>query len=265
MTKKRLYLGALALLGLVSVWLAVATPQTAGEKPNLQNARPLHLEMANIENPDIFNIDHFKVYRIEPQNVSFEVSLRGQFEGGYKTARLHQYTRFLNPVNKDGGGIIDKRNHLNWYEIETEDDPTRQVSISNQFGQETFNIDRAVALLAPAEKVEDGSGPPQRLGHYKVYVVLDGKSANRDVKLEDQFGQENNFAMQPAFFAVPVEKLHGSHFPKIFPNDHIVFYELKKPQPMDRSRPTIDQFGKHDMKTKESVLLGVPSWKIAWR
>ncbi len=265
MTKKRLYLSALALLGLVSVWLVIAAPQTAGEKPNLQNAKPLHLEMTNIKNPGNFNIDHFKVYRIEPQDVTFEVFLRGQFEDYYKVARLYQYTRFLNPVSKNDEGITDRRNHLNWYEIETDgDDPTRQLSVYNQFGLQTLVIDRAVALLAPAEKVEDGSEPPPRLDHYKVYLVIDGEPVYRDVQLKDQFVVERNIAMRPVYFAVPVEKRHDRHFPITFREDHIVFYMLE-PQPIDQYRLTIDQFGKHDMKTRYSELLGVPTWKLAWQ
>ncbi len=264
MIKKRLYLSGLALLGLVSVWLVVAAPPTAGEKPNLQNAKPLHLEMTNIKSPGNFNIDHFKVYRIDPRDVSAEVWLRGQFDDDFKYARLYLYTRFLNPVDKNNEGILNKYAHLNWYDIETENEPTRQVTIHNQFGLQTLKIDRAVALLAPTEKVEPGSQFPKRLDHYKVYVVIDGEAVYRDVVLKDQFGGEDNIAMRPMYFAVPVEKRHDDYFPINFPEDHIVFYDLRR-MPADQYRPTIDQFGDHKMKTLYSELLGVPSWKLAWQ
>ncbi len=264
MTKKRLYLSGLALLGLVSVWLVVAAPQTAGEKPNLQNVKPLHLEKVNADSPIQFNIDHFKVYRIEPMDVSFEVRLKGQFEDYFKFAHLYLYERFLNPVDKNGEGILDKNAHLNWYAIRTENEPTRQVTVYNQFGLQTLKIDQAVALLAPAEKVEPGSKFPQKLDHYKVYRVIDGEPVDRDVSLTDQFGEGTNTAMRPMYFAVPVEKRHNEWYPINFPEEHIVFYDLKR-EWLDQYRPTIDQFGDHDMKTWYCELLGVPSLKLAWQ
>jgi len=259
--KKRLVVTLLAAIGMLSVWLAMAVPTP----PPSENApQPKELNLESIKSPGAFNLDHFLTYYINPIPVDFEVRLRGQFDNQFLPVRLTLYERFLNPVDKNGEGIIDKFSHLNWYMIDAPDEPRRQVSLYNQFGLQTIVIDQPYALLAPAEKVEPGSQFPAQLDHYKVYVVIEGEHPQIPVTLKDQFGSQGNVAMSPAFFAVPVEKRHnGQHFPIQNPDDHILFYRLD-PIDVAEYRPTVDQFGRWDMKTLFSELLGVPSHKLAW-
>jgi hypothetical protein len=253
----------LTTVGITSFFLIFASSGPSEGIPGVKKEKSLHME--KVRNPGQFNLDHFKVYQIEAQQASAQVWLRGQFDEDFRTAFLYLYERFLNPVDKNGEGIIDKDAHLNWYAIEAEFEPTREVSLFNQFGLQTIRIGQAVALLAPAEKVEPGSKFPKKLDHYKVYEVLYAQPVSKNVYLKDQFGDEDNFAYVAKYFAVPVEKRHeDKYFPILNKEDHLIFYTLE-PIARVESRPTIDQFGDHDMRTRHSELLGVPSAKLAWQ
>jgi len=211
------------------------------------------------------NLDHYKVYQVQPQVVNAPVDLLGQFETDFKPAWVYEYNRHLNPVSKNGEGILRQNAHLSWYTIETEAEPARQVIIQNQFGLQEFIIQEAVALLVPTEKLEPGSSFPNFLDHYKVYRVVQANPVFRPVFLQDQWCQEQNEAMQPEYFAVPVEKLHnGQWFPINNPDDHLVFYNLE-PTPWNFFHWTSDQFGFKPMTTTNTELLGVPSFKLGWQ
>jgi len=93
--------------------------------------------------------------------------------------------------------------------------------------------------------------------------VLSAQTLNKTVTLKDQFGQEGNVAIVARYFAVPVVKRHDAVYPIIYPDDHLVFYATE-PKEWNVYRQTRDQFGIHDMKTRWTELLGVPTQKIAW-
>ena len=262
--KNRIALMTLALAGILSVWLVMAGPTPAPQTSLVGSEENLHLE--NNKSPYQFHLDHYKVYLIEPQPLELKVYLQDQFDvdGDFKSVKVRQYERFLNPVDKNGEGIIDKHAHLNWYFIDPEfPDPTRKVTLYNQFGLQTIKIGRAVGLLVPTEKIEPGSEFPGRLDHYKVYLVLDGQPIFRDVSLKDQFHSSGNFVQKPVYFAVPVAKRHQNYYPINNKEDHLIFYTLD-PRDINEFRETKDQFGLHIMKTRWCELLGVPSKKLAW-
>jgi hypothetical protein len=264
--KKLLTVPMVALAGIFSVMiLSAGNPSVTTNPASGKLENPLHIEADQIRSPGIFTLDHFKSYMIDAQPADYEVRLRGQFDKKYLPARLLRYERFLNPVSKNDEAIIDKNAHLNWYLIQTEREPIRTVSYFNQFGLQTIKIGQPVALLVPTEKIEPDSQYPKRLDHYKVYEVLSAPQVNKGVFLVDQFTQEQNVAYTPAYFAVPVEKVHnGTLFPINNPEDHIVFYKMD-PKDWSFFRNTKDQFNTNDMKTLWSDLLGVPSHKLAWQ
>lgn len=263
--KKRMTATLFALLGVASFWMLLAFTSSSTSPATLPQKGKAAPNLEELHNPGQFLLDHFKVYNIDPQPVNAQVWLRGQFENVFKGAFVYEYAKFLNPVDKNGEGIIDKYDHLNWYWIETDPERDKGISLYNQFGLQTIKIGRAVALLAPAEKVEPGSQPPSKLDHYKVYEVISAQPIFWGVELKDQFGYEANQAIIAKYFAVPVEKRHNNlYFPILNPEDHLVFYMLE-PMPIGEYRPTRDQFGGHDMRTIESELLGVPTKKLAWQ
>ena len=261
--RKKFVMTVLAVMGLASFWWLLAAVNPAGdtEKPGAG----LQFNLEQIRNPGQFNIDHFKVYEIENQPADIWIRLRGQFDVDLIPTHLNRYAKFLNPVDKNGEGIINKFNHLNWYLFDPQPEPVRTVTFWNQFGLQTIKIGQAVALLAPAEKVEPGSQPPSHLDHFKLYEVISAQPVNIPVTLKDQFVFEDNRAIIARYFAVPVEKLHENQFfPIENPDDHLVFYVLD-PRDLVESRPTVDQFGDHPMTTRFSEQLGVPTKKIAWQ
>ena len=76
------------------------------------------------------------------------------------------------------------------------------------------------------------------------YRVERTEAVNRKVLLVDQLTKEENVAVRPVFFCVPVEKEHNGRITKIQnERDHLVIYELE----IHTSKPTceigtIDQF-----------------------
>ena len=248
-----------------------SSPANNAAEPNsaataaANKAEPAPAEAPKAVSP--FILDHYKVYNIVPSGRGFEVWLRGQFDGYvWDYTRVHRYSKFLNPADKNNEGMNNKHAHLNWYDIQQEElEPIRSITVSNQFGIQRFRIDQPVALLVPAEKEEAGSQFPDNLDHYKVYKILvNAEVFTANVTIKDQFGTEENTAYQAAYFAVPVEKRHDEAYYQIInPDDHLVFYQLD-PKLWDESRATKDQFGVSQMKTRYSELLGVPSRKLGW-
>jgi hypothetical protein len=212
-----------------------------------------------------FHLDHYMVYVVKALPIGQTIRLFGQFDTTWQSAFVDRYTRHLNPVEKNGEPINDKDAHLSWYDIQGQNEPIRSVWLENQFGPQDIKIGEAVALLVPTEKIEPGSQFPPNLDHYKVYKVVSGNPVNAQVDLVDQFMQQGNVAMQPVYFAVPVQKRHnGTIFPINNPDDHLIFYQL---DPIDFNffRQTKDQFGLKDTSTLFTELLGVPSRKLAWQ
>jgi len=213
------------------------------------------------------NLDHYKVYQVEPQPINDQAWLFGQFDQAWQDTIIREYNRHLNPVDKNGEGILNQNAHLSWYDIDSNADVVPiTVWVWNQFGEQVLTVEKPVALLVPTEKVEPGSSFPAFLDHYKVYLVNpDSAPIERPVYLRDQWGEEENFVYEPVYFAVPVYKFHNGQFFTIQnPNDHLVFYRLE-PQPWFVSHLTKDQFGSKDMNTTNSELLGVPTQKEGWQ
>jgi hypothetical protein len=242
-----------------------ASPAAAPRPVAAQPApEPVPVPKANPAAPQL-PLDHFLVYRINPINVNFGAWFRGQFDNNWISHPLTNYTRFLNPVDKNNEGIFDPFRHLNWYDIAQQmQEPNRQVEVENQFGFQEMQLGQPVAVLIPCEKIEPGSQFPAGLDHYKVYKAS-GFPVQRDVQLRDQFGQYGSIVYEPVYFAVPVEKRHnGKYFPINNPSEHLVFYRLD-PMPANHARPTRDQFGNLPMSTISTELLGVPTIKLGWQ
>ena len=209
-------------------------------------------------------LDDYHVYVIQPNPVNQGVQLRGQFDQQFLPAFVVDHIKHLNPASVNQQNIINQHAHLSWYHINAQPEPMRSVMVQNQFGVQTLLIGNPKALLAPTEKIEPGSQFPQGLDHYKVYEVLQANPVNQQVNIADQFVNENNMAMNPVFFAVPVEKWHnGNLFPINNPQDHIVFYS-KNPINYNFFRNTRDQFGPKPMQTVFGELLGIVSSKLMW-
>lgn len=212
------------------------------------------------------NLDHFLLYDVANYPAGQIVALQGQFDKVRERVKLTALEAFANWVSKNGESVYDKNAHLAWYNIyDPAPDPMRLVYYDNQFGEQKAIIGRAIALLTPAWKVEEGSSFPEGLDHYKVYQVLDASQVEKSVTLEDQFGACDTPVGPPYAFAVPVIKWYEGEAHEIRnPDAHLVFYRIR-PKSVDQQRLVYDQFGKRYLQFFRTVLLGVPTVKSEWQ
>lgn len=225
-----------------------------------------------------FKLDYFEFYDLEEPKELGELSplitLRGQFDEDHpEWTRPRVLRRFGNPVSKNGEPIFDKNAHLTWYNITSSDPVTRRsVTVANQFwkkGQELVTFE-ARAMLVPAQKRVPGGEftKPAKLGHYKVYSVLnEAHVQGPPVKLADQFQDREAEVYRAVAFAVPVTKeLHGKEYPIINPRAHLTIFKVRYSNEMPTVIVARDQFGTHRrLKIGVSYLLAVPSKKIDWK
>ena len=216
-------------------------------------------------NAQELRLDYFQFYDVANQEANYFVGLQGQFDRQPEKARLMYLNLFANPVSKNGEPMFDKNAHFNWYHLyDPTPEPTRVVTFENQFGKQKVVIGRALALLAPAQKVEPGSEFPERLDHYKVYSALQGEPVNKAVELEDQFGRAEARVYYPRMFAVPVRKWFQGETSGINnERAHLAIYIIN-PRAVEQVKPVRDQFSRRYVQVFRSVLLAAPSVKLAW-
>jgi len=218
-------------------------------------------------------LDHFKVYEVDPVDVNLAVHLNGQFDDQAKEARLIAITHFANPTGKthpggEIGGIKDRNRHLNWYFLKQKQaEPRRTIRFHNQFGQHSVEIGVPKFLLVPAQKLsEEGNVFPDSLDHYKCYEVIEINSMPHLplVILDDQFVSEEKVQVKrPSFFCVPVSKNLPGTTPEdriMNPDDHLAIYDIT-PEPHQRQIKVKDQFGVRVLRVTRSVMLAVPTEK----
>ena len=223
-------------------------------------------------------LDYFQFYDLEEPKVLGELSplitMKGQFDEDHpEWARPRLLRRFGNPVSKNGEPIFDKNAHLTWYKISSSDRRVRRsVTVANQFwkkGQGLVIYD-VVAMLVPAQKrMPRGEfTKPAKLGHYKVYQVINEQQVGSPpVKLVDQFEEREAQIYRAVAFAVPVTKeLHGKEFPIQNPKAHLTIFSVSRSDDMPNVIDARDQFGTYrNLRMGASYLLAVPSKKIDWK
>src|SRR5712691_431471 len=157
-------------------------------------------------------LDHFKCYKLKQSTVTFtpqQVTLVDQF--GTEQPTVQTPFRFCNPVDKDGGGILDPTAHLNCYTIFNRGGPAfrnRKVTVSNQFGEQELTLVRPYSLCVPAEK--DGVTSALAIDHFKCYQVERTSGTPpfkfRTVVLQDQFESKITSVRAPLLFCDAVDK-----------------------------------------------------------
>jgi hypothetical protein len=141
--KRHLYriprLATYVLLGLIAAATAAGEP---GGKPSKG-----------------LNLDHFLCYIVSSQTPQAAVAatLTDQFQTG--DVSVGEPLQFCNPVQKTIGTvvtpIVDLRDHLTMYNLLTSPPlPTSQtLTATNQFGAQTFTVDKAPSLMVPTQKM----------------------------------------------------------------------------------------------------------------
>lgn len=215
-------------------------------------------------------VDHYKCYDAherKPDTPDRTVVLTDQFVTNGQ-ARVKKLDGLCNPVSKNGEPIFQRDAHLTVYEIKGAKgfDVDKRVEVRNQFGTETFKVDKAKELLVPASKSEippatPGSNPgppPLFTDHYLCYEVKGADKVRTGVNLVDQFGSDDVVVFKAKRLCNPVSK-DGSRV--LQPDVHLVCYELKKEENLKQWVNTNDQFGLSLLRIKKSALLCVPSTK----
>jgi hypothetical protein len=212
-------------------------------------------------------LDYFRIYDIENCQAKGSILTKGQFDRAVTKGQLQVLDLFAACTMKNKEPLFNKYAHLTWYRLFQEPtEPTRMVTVRNQFGDASLWIGKVEALLCPAQKLESGSEPPSNLDHFKVYRVLDyGKPPNVVVMLKDQFGSEKAEVLIPDFFAVPVWKKAGrKEYPVVNPKAHLVIYRTSQ-KLLAKKTFASDQFGKWPVQLIRGVALAVPSLKLKWK
>jgi hypothetical protein len=220
-------------------------------------------------------LDHFKVWTIAEKPFTKTVTLLGQFNKGVATnATLTHAVWILNPVEKNGSKMVHPESHLVAYFLEPPRAPLKRwVTFKNQINTTatTWSLGDPAILLLPASKVLSGTppAPPANIDHFECYLALDPKPFAKTLTLIDQFDtlrhdKEKVTQLEPAFFCVPVSKNGGR---MVDDQAHLVFYDIT-PHTSSGEQPikavTQDQFNLLEVAVSESIMLGVPTEKVAW-
>lgn len=217
--------------------------------------------------PEPTGLDHFECYlSTATRPVDASVSLEDQF--GRDKARVREAVRFCNPVRKIHGDkstpIQNPDAHLKFYRIESSEPArTRQVHVSNQFGQnQKLQVSEPLFLAVPTQKRHPGQhGPAKGLDHFKCYRA-DGEPVKAVVDLRDQFLFSREVGVHSPFaLCNPVTKEHAETVTKVqHPDDHLMCYRIDR-RPFQTDVRTRDQFGEEGFPVKDADLLCVPSTK----
>ena len=103
-------------------------------------------------NPPGIKLDHYQCYRLSPV-VRFrpqKVKLTDQF--GTSEAVIVREQFLCAPVEKNGGEIINKQDHLVCYVVTGGKDARKKVEIVNQFGKAVLQLGGTVQVCVPSLK-----------------------------------------------------------------------------------------------------------------
>ncbi len=216
-------------------------------------------------------LDHFKLYDFLPVPVAYRALLEGQFDTGDVEVYLRELDHLGPPVRKtrpgeEPTGVVDRNAHILMYRAPSyESYRYRLVTIFNQFGRREYELGRAVRMITPAEKFEEGSALVDGLNHYKVYDILSTDVLDEPVTLSDQFTEAATVVREPRFFCVPVAKVVGpkrSVTPIADAEAHLTIYGIDMDE-IEETREVEDQFGRLTVTAVRGVMLAVPTLKLA--
>jgi hypothetical protein len=201
--------------------------------------------------------DHFKCLEAEGDELDANIPLADQFGSGIAEVEDPQF--LCNPVDKNGGGIVDPTAHLACYEIDDEDDSESEdaeweVLVENQLGMQMLEVEDSELLCVPSER--DGVRSALLVEHFKCYEA-EGDDLDVRIELADQFGVAPNVRVEePEFFCNPV----GTNGAVIQDeNAHLVCYEIDGAAV---EVPVDNEFGRQILEVDEAKLLCVPSAKL---
>jgi hypothetical protein len=246
--------------------LRVEVDNQFGEQElNVQGPVMLAVPTQKEEHNEPEDLDHFLLYYAMGPPLNVVVQLEDQFHLEPEVVVLYP-AYFANPVQKtDATGVTeieDPQAHLVFYEI-PEDLFRTDVSIVDQFGEQTLSLYGSYLLAVPSQKIS--FGPPPSLDHFKFYEVVRGPDA--DVLLpqvEDQFytGIQEVEVQSLRYFGNAVAKTHDGVLTSIGDSDrHLSLYDITTPTTQNWLVSVDNQFGREILTVTGPVMLAVPTWK----
>lgn len=232
------------------------------------------------------NLEHFKCYEVLKAEFDHASSatLIDQFHvNNPQRVKVGPSVAFCNPTAKYHASnvypIENKDHHLTVYPTYPQIGNALQVSISNQFGDQTLNVYQSVALMVPTHKVsingkETGHLPPKGLDHFQCYRAR-GNRVKEQVALSDQFFEKTPHEVwEPFLFCNPVEKrrqltdTNGETFEEVTeisnPLGHLTCYRTHQEETPIIEAGIRNQFEKNTLVLKNAIALCVPTHKNKW-
>ncbi len=155
--------------------------------------------------------------------------------------------------------------HFKCYPNEIRKPADVSVELRDQFGEGKARVLEAMRFCNPAKKVHDGQVSPIRDedAHLSFYRIETGRARQRQVRVSNQFGREQELAVgRPIFLAVPSQKLEPRQHPAPRNQDHMKCYETRG-EPVGVPVALGDQFGSEDgLKVGTPRVLCNPAEKI---
>ena len=206
--------------------------------------------------------NHYLVYQLHPTTLSIPLILIDQFGTWQPDPDMIQ-EKWGNPLfAKNGQDVLfNLLLHHAWYRI----NPlpfSGTVIAEHQFGAFPLVLRDAVFLLLPSDKFDQLPGPPVPVGNHYLCYEAEGEPFDIPLQLDDQFGQWDNVAREPAYFCNPVEKIHedGTSSGIVDPDVHLTCYRV---DPITVGFPFFwdDQFGRWNNGAQFQCLVCLPSIK----
>ena len=110
------------------------------------------IAQAQSPNPPGIKLDHYACYRLSPakQFKQQKVKLADQFGKSVATVVREQF--LCAPVEKNGGAIINKQDHLLCYVVTGGKNAGKNVVITNQFGKAVMAVSGTTQICVPSLK-----------------------------------------------------------------------------------------------------------------
>jgi hypothetical protein len=180
----------------------------------------------------------FKCYSSEPKGTPpdpIPVRLRDLFTGEDVNMDVLRPFDLCTPVNKDREGVPDPVSNLECYEIQGDDPPNVNVTVSTQFGTYDLGLINAKTLCVPAFTARGGGTLPEEgkevLSQFICYLTSSDAGAAVEALLEDDFepeGKQTRVKGAPFMVCNAAQTQTREAFAD--PEDHLACYQISDAQ-----------------------------------
>jgi hypothetical protein len=172
-----------------------------------------------------------KCYSSEPKGTPpdpIPVTVTDLFTGEFVNVDVLRPFDLCIPVNKDREGVPDPVSNLECYEIQGDDPPNINVTVSTQFGTYDLGLINAKTLCVPAVTVRGGGTLPDAegaLSHFICYLTSRDPAEDVDVLLEDGFETKQTTVKGEPFMVCNAAQTNGA---SVDPDDddHLACYQI---------------------------------------